>query len=337
MKPIKRTVITTLSLIIFSMMISVAQNANSEYSKLIRDGWKLCLEKNFLESAKLYEQAFKLNNKAPLRDRYNASCIYALSGNIDKAFHHLFITANELKWDDYNHLINDSDLKVLHSDKRWEKLKNVVLRNKQEVEAHFDKELVAVLDEIYFDDQNTRSQIRSMEEKYGRNSKEMDAYWESILKKDSINLIKVSKILDERGWPNKTLIGKRGTSTLFLVIQHAGQETQEKYLPLIEKAVEDDNLPKRQYAMFYDRLLLRRGERQVYGTQLAIDSESKSPYVLPLEDPTNVDKRRSEMGLNSMQENLNRWSLVWNVETYLKELPVIEAKVKELNRKNNDD
>lgn len=329
----KRSLVITFTLIIFPIIVSVAQQTNPEYATLIRDGWKLCLEKDFAGSAKLYEKAFKLNDNVPLSDRYNASCIYALSGNGDMAFHHLFITATDLKWDDYNHLINDTDLKHLHSDKRWEELKSLVLKNKQEVESHFDKDLVAVLDKIYLDDQSNRNKIRSMEEKYGRNSKEMDALWQDILKKDSINLIKVSKILDERGWPSKKIIGKRGTSTLFLVIQHANQEAQEKYLPLIEKAVADNNLPKRQYAMFYDRLVLRRGERQIYGTQLAINNESKTPYVLPLEDPLNVDSRRAEMGLNSMQENLNRWNIIWDAEAYLKELPAIEAKEKELNLK----
>ena len=329
----KRKTLITFTLIIFSIMISVSQNASSEYSNLIRDGWKLCLEKDFASSAKLYEAAFKLNKNVPLSDRYNASCIYALAGNKDSAFHHLFIIANDLKWDDYNHLINDSDLKVLHTENRWEELKSLVMQNKEQTEAHFDKDLVAVLDKIYFDDQSTRNQIRSMEEKYGRKSKQMDDFWQTILKKDSINLIKVSKILDERGWPNKKIIGKRGTSTLFLVIQHANQEAQEKYLRLIEKAVAENNLPKRQYAMFYDRLVLRRGERQIYGTQLAINNESKPPYVLPLEDPINVDIRRAKMGLNTMQENLNRWNLTWDAKAYLRKLPAIEAKEKELNSK----
>ena len=330
----KRSLVITFALIIFPIIVSVAQqSSNPEYANLIRNGWKLCLEKDFAGSAKLYEKAFKLNDNVPLSDRYNASCIYALSGNSDMAFHHLFITATDLKWDDYNHLINDTNLKQLHSDKRWEELKSLVLKNKQEVESHFDKELVAVLDKIYADDQNNRNKIRSMEEKYGRNSKEMDVLWQDILKKDSINLIKVSKILDEHGWPSKKMIGKQGTSTLFLVIQHADQEAQEKYLPLIEKAVADNNLPKRQYAMFYDRLVLRRGERQIYGTQLAINNESKIPYVLPLEDPLHVDSRRAEMGLNSMQENLNRWNIIWDAEAYIKSLPAIEAKEKALKSK----
>lgn len=311
-----------------------AQSNTKSYSELIRAGWKLCLEKDFTESAKVYEQAFKINSKAPLNDRYNAACINALSGNTNDAYKHLFIAANELKWYDINHLKNDSDLTSIRTDKRWNRLIAKMQQTKFNIEKHYDKELVAVLDKIYFDDQSTRSQIRSKEEKYGRDSKEMRAFWQSILQKDSINLIKISKILDTQGWPSKKKIGARGTSTVFLVIQHANQDTKLKYLPLITKAVEKDELPKRQYAMFYDRLVLGQGKKQVYGTQLAMSKESKKPYVLPLEDAKNVDKRRAEMGLNTMQENLNRWDLTWDVAEYLKALPKIEAKEKALNEKN---
>jgi len=330
----KRNYIIIMTLTVFFFFKGYSQNTPSEYSQLIREGWRMCLAKDFKASSKLYEKAFKLKTNVSLGNRYNASCIHALAGNTDIAFKQLFIVANELKWDDYNHLIQDSDLNTLHTDKRWVTLKRIVKQNKEAVNSHLDKELVAVLDEIYNDDQSTRNEMRSKEEKYGRGSKEMDAFWQTILKKDSINLIKVTKILNKHGWPDKEQIGKRGTSTLFLVLQHANQDTQEKYLPLIEKAVADNNLPKNQYAMFYDRLILRRGGKQVYGTQLAMDSSSKKPYVLPLEDPINVDERRAEMGLNSMQDNLNRWDITWDVETYIKVLPTIEARERELSQKN---
>ena len=54
----KRTLVTTFLLILFFTMISVAQNTNLEYANLIRDGWKLCLEKEYTGSANLYEKAF---------------------------------------------------------------------------------------------------------------------------------------------------------------------------------------------------------------------------------------------------------------------------------------
>lgn len=327
--------ILVFALTIFSIINVTTQTNKQNYSELIRAGWKLCLDKNFTESAKLYEQAFKINTKAPLNDRYNAACINSLAGNPDSAYKHLFIAANELKWNDINHLKNDSDLTNIRIDKRWNELITVMEKNKLEVEKHFDKKLVAELDKIYFEDQSTRSKIPSKEEKYGRDSKEMRAFWQKILKKDSINLVKVSKILDTQGWPSKKRIGTRGTSTLFFVIQHSNLKTQTKYLPMITEALELGNLPKREYAMFYDRLVLGQGNRQVYGTQLAIDKESNAPYVLPLEDVRNVDKRRAEMGLNSMQENLNRWDLTWDIEKYLKELPKYEAREKVINKKNN--
>lgn len=325
----------------YALLISVlmltnglAQEKSKSYSELIRIGWKLCLDKKFVASAKVYEKAFNVNPKAPLNDRYNAACINSLAYNTDAAYKHLFIAVNELKWYDIHHLKNDSDLTNIKNDKRWNLLLSKMQETKNEVEKHFDKKLVKTLDQIYFDDQNTRSQIRSKEENYGRDSKEMKAFWQSILKKDSINLIKVSKILDTQGWPSKQKIGKRGTSTLFLVIQHANLETQQKYLSMITKAMKRNDLPKRQYAMFYDRLLLRLGKRQIYGTQLAMSKESKKPYVLPLDDAKNVDTRRANMGLNSMQENLNRWNLTWDIDAYLKALPKIEAREKELNKKN---
>lgn len=324
-------------ILIFVMIINFSANGQSNqksYSELIRAGWKLCLGKKFKESAKLYDQAFKKNTNVPLNDRYNAACINSLAKNLDAAYKHLFVAVNELKWYDINHLKNDTDLTNLRKDKRWNELISVMQKNKQEIEKNYDKELVAVLDKIYFDDQSTRSQIRSKEEKYGRDSKEMHAFWESILKKDSINLIKVSKILDTQGWPSKEKIGTRGASTIFLVIQHGNQDVKLKYLPMINEALKNDWLPKRQYAMFYDRLLLGQGKRQVYGTQLAMSKERKKPYVLPLEDARNVDKRRAEMGLNTMQENLNRWDLTWDVEAYLKMLPKLEAKERALNKKN---
>ncbi|GAB5565964.1 MAG: hypothetical protein Wins2KO_30270 [Winogradskyella sp.] len=325
----------TLTFIYIAFKFGSAQNQNS-YSQLINKGWQLCLNKDYKASADVYEKAFKLKNDIPLSHRYNAACIHALAGHKDRAFHHLFFIGHTLKWSDYNHLINDSDLSTLHKDKRWEELTKLILKNKNEEEVHFDKDLVRILDQIYFDDQSTRNSIKSKEEKFGRDSKEMDALWKDILKRDSINLIKISHILDAQGWPPKDKIGKRGTSTLFLVIQHADQETQEKYLPLMTKAMNNGHLPKRQYAMFYDRLMLRRGKRQLYGTQLAISKDSKKPYVLPLDEPKTVDKRRIEMGLNTMQENLNRWNLIWDVEEYIKRLPQIEAKEKALNAKKHN-
>lgn len=315
---------------IFSSSLVVAQE--SSYSQLIAEGWNLCREKQYKEAAVIYEAAFeKVEEKVSVRDRYNLACIYALGKNRSQAFFHLFVLSNEHNWDNIEHLKGDTDLKSLHQDTRWETLIALLEYNRKKIERKYDTALVKVLNEIHVQDQEHREKIRATENKYGRQSKEVEALWKRILHKDLINLLKVEKILSEHGWPTKEQIGERGARTLFLVIQHASQEAQEKHLPTIKKALKTGDLPKSQFAMFYDRLLLRRGELQIYGTQLAIDEQGEKPYVLPLKDPQNVDERRAEAGLNSMQENLNRWNLKWDADAYIKALPQIIKRMEKHN------
>jgi hypothetical protein len=51
-------------------------------------------------------------------------------------------------------------------------------------------------------------------------------------------------------------------------------------------------------------------------------------YVLPLEDPENVDKRRAEVGLQPIADYVIEWQIKWDVEQYKKDLAKIEAKEK---------
>jgi hypothetical protein len=68
------------------------------------------------------------------------------------------------------------------------------------------------------------------------------------------------------------------------------------------------------------------GKRQIYGSQVSLGPQGS--YVLPLEDPDNVDKRRAAVGLPPIAEYLKHYQIQWNVEQYKKDLPSIEAKEK---------
>jgi len=50
--------------------------------------------------------------------------------------------------------------------------------------------------------------------------------------------------------------------------------------------------------------------------------------VRPLVDPENVDKRRAEVGLETIQDYISNYGMTWNVEEYKKQLLEIEAKQK---------
>ncbi len=314
-----------------SLLISYSLQAqvNEDYKKNVAIADSLYDVKNYSESVIHYTKAFEsIEGKAYPADRYNAACTFSLAGDVEKAYYHLFRLANDSKYDNYNHMIVDGDLKNLYDDQRWEELKELVLANKKENEKDLDQELVAVLDEVYISDQGSRMGIRDSIAKYGNGSEEIKAVWNNMRKVDSINTIIVSKIIDERGWLGPKVIGKKGSLTLFLVIQHAPIEVQEKYIPLLREAVEKKEANASNLALMEDRVALRQGKNQIYGSQIGSMPGEDQSYVLPLMDPDNVDARRASVGLGSLSEYTRRFGITWDLEAYKKMLPELEAKYK---------
>jgi hypothetical protein len=310
-------------LVLFST--SFAQN-KQKYNEHVDTASALYHSKEYKKSAAKYLEAFELlEGKAYPNDRYNAACSYALAQDTENSFYHLFrLAESTTRYSDYHHITNDTDLNSLHKDKRWNKLIALVKANKEEKEKYYDKPLVAILDTIYKDDQTDRRKIDQITNDYGYQSDEMINLWDTIIAKDSINQIKVMKIIDERGWLGVDIIGKQGNNTLFLVIQHADLDIQLKYWPIMQQAVKDGNIRKSAMALLEDRIALRQGKKQIYGSQIQGDIDGTFYYVRPLIDPENVDIRRAEVGLNTMAEYVKRWDITWDVEKYIESLKTSE-------------
>ena len=316
-------IITILGLLMFNL--SFAQS-NEQYRELVKEAWALYESKNYLASGEKYSEAFVVaGNWGLVYDRYNAACSWSLANKIDSSFVQLIKIAKNGSYSDLGHISTDGDLKILHSDKRWEEIIQLVKQNKEEAEKDLDKPLVAILDSIYLDDQVYRKQIGEIEEKYGRNSKELQSHWAIIHEKDSINLIKVKNILDERGWLGTDVVGRQGNTTLFLVVQHADLKTQLKYLPMMREAVKEGNAKASNLALLEDRVALRQGKKQIYGSQLGTDPETGEYFVSPLIDPDNVDKRREEVGLGTMSSYLNYFGMKWDVNRHKERSQKLEA------------
>lgn len=306
-----------------------SKNNKVKYSEFIVEASKLYKAKEYKESAAKYKSAFgELSGKAYPNDRYNAACSYALAENSIDAFYHLFRLANDSKYSNLEHITVDSDLKYLHKKKQWDELISIVKTNKETKEKDLDQNLVTQLNRIYDEDQKYRKQIDNIKEKFGHDSDEMNAHWELINKKDAENLLEVEKILDNRGWLGENIVGGKGNITLFLVIQHANMKTQLKYLPMMREAVKKGNANASNLALLEDRVALREGKRQIYGSQIHIDSKTGEHYVAPLIHPKSVDKRRAEVGLGKLADYLSHWNLVWNVEKHIERTAKIEAEQK---------
>lgn len=318
-------------LILINMLVlskSIGQG-NLRYTELVDEASKLYQAKEYSKSGQRYSDAFRsLGDKGIVNDRYNAACAWALANESDSSFIQLFKIAQNASYSDLQHLTTDSDLRSLHDDTRWTSIIELVKSNKAKTEANWDRALVLVLDTIFEEDQTYREQIKEVEKKYGRESTEMKSHWKLILEKDSINLIKVQNILDTRGWLGEDIIGREGNQTLFLVIQHADLDTQEKYLPMMRDAVGRGHAKANHLALLEDRIALRKGGKQIYGSQIGRDKKTGERYVLPLTDPDNVDKRRAEVGLGTIQDYIQNWGMTWDVEEYKKKLLEYESKQK---------
>lgn len=196
------------------------------------------------------------------------------------------------------------------------------MANKQE--ANYDKPLQAELLAIFDDDQIIRHQYISALNEFGHQSKQVDSLIRIMIHKDSINLKKITKILATYGWVGPDKVGGKASQTFFLIIQHSDLKTQQEYLPMMREAAKNGKAKYSSLALLEDRIALREGRRQIYGSQIGYDKETKKYYVLPLEDPDNVDKRRAEVGLGLLADYVKRWDIIWNVEEYKKQLPELE-------------
>ena len=120
---------------------------------------------------------------------------------------------------------------------------------------------------------------------------------------DSLNLIKVEKIIREHGYPGKSLVGEPANKAVFAVIQHSDKISQ--YLPLVRKAAEEGEISKTYLAMMEDRNLMDQGLEQIYGTQIKGQANKDGEWVLflwPVKNPETVNTLRKNMGIKTTVE-----------------------------------
>ena len=103
------------------------------------------------------------------------------------------------------------------------------------------------------------------------------------------------EIYQKYGWPTISLVGKEAAGNYWLLVQHQGFEFQKMVLPAMERAVTQGEASKAHYAELYDRVMVAEGKPQHWGTQVKCKDGKAVPY--DVDDPTNLDQRRTELNL----------------------------------------
>lgn len=194
--------------------------------------------------------------------------------------------------------------------------------------SKLNKPLMIVLDTIYQSDQLVR--IKYLQAK--RDSKPaaiVDSLQEMMHKTDRQNLMRVNAILTKYGWLGPQKVGMTGSQALFLVIQHADLQTQQSYLPMIKTAEKEGEILSSNLAILEDRINMRTGKKQIYGSQGFTDKQTGKTYIYPIADIDHLDEHRKAMGMPPMKD----YAKNWDAEEYKKQLPEIEKIAREQENK----
>lgn len=301
-------------LILVLLLISAVAHAE-DYDQLKRQALAFAKEQNYSQAIALTKKAF-LIRQDNASDYYNAACFAALGGDKDLAFLWLNLSF-EKGMHNIEHVLSDADLNNLHEDLRW----TSALKNARaliaEAEKNFNKPLQKTLLEIFDADQIDRRKANELTKKFGFDAPEVREIWQKIEANDLANTEKVKAIIAQHGWVGPDQVGRRASQTLFLVIQHADEETRRQFLPLLREAVKNKKAQPSDLALMEDRAAIEAGGKQIYGSQIMIVGAG-SAKLQPLEDPDNVDRRRASVGLGPLADYLKNWDLVWDVEVYKK-------------------
>ena len=172
-------------------------------------------------------------------------------------------------------------------------------------------EIKTELDSVFKLDQKYRRMLQDTVDRYGWNSPQIEGLWKKQHKLDSINLIKVLKIIKKiNTYPGDSIVGYPTRKAAFFVLQHAPDSIQDKYLPMIIKAAKNGQLDEDLAAMYHDRYLMHRGLPQIYGSQFLIKTkkdsitgkEEKIFELYKIKDTSKVDSLRRMVGMIPLKE-----------------------------------
>jgi uncharacterized protein DUF6624 len=146
-------------------------------------------------------------------------------------------------------------------------------------------EILAMADE----DQRMRNEVAA-------NARSWDA---SV---DERNARRMRAIIGEIGWPTTSKVGAQAEHMAWLLVQHADLGFQKECYTLMAREPADE-VCARHLAYLEDRIRVREGLPQRYGTQLQKSDDGWEP--LPTLDPEDLDARRQAVGLEPIAEYLD--------------------------------
>jgi hypothetical protein len=110
---------------------------------------------------------------------------------------------------------------------------------------------------------------------------------------DNEQLAMVMGLRPMEGWFPISAFGPEAAEAAFHIVQHGSLSAQKSVLPAMTAMAARGEVNRQEYAALYDRVQIRQGKPQRYGTQF--DCVDHRPVPVPLEDPARVEALRASM------------------------------------------
>lgn len=162
--------------------------------------------------------------------------------------------------------------------------------------AKHDALLIQQVDTMFKNDQFWRKESMKKESTYSE-----DVIEKNMAQADSINVLKAKAIIAKYGYPGYSLVGE-WSNDFWAIVQHCDNDIpfQERTLALMKKEIARNNASKENYAYLLDRVLVNKHQKQIYGTQVHVDTKTNKAEPFPLKYPKTVNALRKKMGMQPL-------------------------------------
>jgi tetratricopeptide (TPR) repeat protein len=286
-----------LLLICFVSMLIVERGQSQSFTLFYQQGDSLMQVEDYQGALNAYTNAFDIYEPNHPLSYINPAIAAVKIHKVDLAINYLEQAAH-FGLDDAKYLAYFSKYNDLQAHPKWPGIE-------ESVNSRIDginNRLKAELEAMYALDQVVRNVSGCIDTTNSISKAEYRAFQLIVQEKDSLNLIRLEAIIKAHGWPGISKVGIKANQAAWIIIQHAKLEKQQQYLPTLSASVENGESQPKHLALLSDRVLVRQGKMQLYGTQ--IDNRVNPPKPYPIEDIENVDQRRKKVGLEPLKDYL---------------------------------
>ena len=256
------------------------------WDELIYQGKKERANGNFEKAGALIAKGAQLKGTDNFEHYYYAAIMYANAGELDSSFK-LLEKCIDAGMYDLARWERNSRLKVLHEDERWNALKTQMKKSEQQ-----------------YSETLSHPELRNELKQMWKKDQDLVGQWDKQKIVVDQNTVRLNEIIEQYGWPNRSMIGKDGTWMAWSIVQHSHDLNFQKIcLKLLENTLDTTEPEPVLYAELNDRICRNTDQKQKFGQAIIEENEIKKFY--PIEKESEVDKRRKSIGLESLKVYAN--------------------------------